>query len=171
MPATEMAMGTSAEPESPVEVEETATTSMEMTGTLFPEPTVEERAFSEEQGFTEEMADVEIEEPAESATIAETPDGPWDVAEADMVEHATVGEPVAAREPTEAEPAPPGSTSRAEWVEHVAQMEDVPAGARFDAGSQTLPPDAETVGWASDAVGWVTGNRRETHNCSGRSGI
>ena len=31
-----------------------------------------------------------------------------------------------------------GSTNRAEWVEHVAQMEDAPVGARFDAGQ----PDA-----------------------------
>ena len=30
-----------------------------------------------------------------------------------------------------------------------------PVEVRLDAGSQTLPPDAETVGWASDAVGWV----------------
>lgn len=49
-----------------------------------------------------------------------------------------------------------GSTNRAEWVEHVAQMEDLtPLEVRLDAGSQTLPPDSETVGWASDAVGWV----------------
>jgi cell division septation protein DedD len=49
-----------------------------------------------------------------------------------------------------------GSTNRAEWVEHVAQMEDfAPVEVRLDSGSQTLPPDSETVGWASDAVGWV----------------
>ncbi len=54
------------------------------------------------------------------------------------------------------EAATPGSATRAEWVEHVAQMEDAPAGARFDAERQVLPADAETVGWASDAVGWVT---------------
>jgi cell division septation protein DedD len=49
-----------------------------------------------------------------------------------------------------------GSTNRAEWVEHVAQMEEfAPMEVRLDSGSQTLPPDSETVGWASDAVGWV----------------
>jgi len=49
-----------------------------------------------------------------------------------------------------------GSTNRAEWVEHVAQMEEfAPVEVRLDSSSQTLPPDSETVGWASDAVGWV----------------
>jgi len=50
-------------------------------------------------------------------------------------------------------------TNRAEWVEHVAHMENSPSATRSgggDPGIQQLPPDADTVGWASDAVGWVT---------------
>ena len=50
-------------------------------------------------------------------------------------------------------------TNRAEWVEHVAHMENSPAATRSGGGDpkiQQLPPDADTVGWASDAVGWVT---------------
>jgi cell division septation protein DedD len=125
---------------------ETSAPSMEMMGTLFPEPTVEE------QDSASEAANVEIEEPAKPGEIGEV------AAEDYFVEDASIAEPL---EPVEVErdavePATPGSTTREEWVEHVAHMEDAPAGARFDAGPQTLPPDAETVGWASDAVGWVT---------------
>jgi cell division septation protein DedD len=149
IPAAEMAMETVAEPE-PVEAEEKPTPATEMTGTLFPEPIGKEQAFHTASDIVEEMADTEIEEPVEPAAAAKMADEPHDVAEAATVEHATVEEPAGV------EPTTPGSTSRAEWVEHVAQMEDSPAGARFDAGSQTLPPDVETVGWASDAVGWVT---------------
>jgi cell division septation protein DedD len=50
-------------------------------------------------------------------------------------------------------------TNRAEWIEHVANMENSPAATRSGGGDpriQQLPPDADTVGWASDAVGWVT---------------
>ncbi len=157
IPPAEMAMETVAEPE-PVEAEEKPTPAMEMTGTLFPEPAVEEKVFTAEQAqaSTDEMADVEIEEPAESETVAEMADAPWGVPEAETVERDAVEESATVVQLTEVEPTTPGSTSRAEWVEHVAQMEDTPAGARFDAGSQTLPPDVETVGWASDAVGWVT---------------
>jgi cell division septation protein DedD len=49
--------------------------------------------------------------------------------------------------------------SRAEWVEHVAHMEESSAATRSGGSNpdiQQLPPDADTVGWASDAVGWVT---------------
>jgi cell division septation protein DedD len=155
MPATEMAMETVAEPELPVEVEETAKPAMEITGTLFPDPAAEEQSFTEQQALTDEMDDVEIEEPIESAEVAEPADEPWDVTESETGEHAKVEEPATIAQAAEAEPATPGSTSRAEWVEHVAQMEDVPVSAHFELGRQTLPPDAETVGWASDAVGWV----------------
>jgi cell division septation protein DedD len=50
-------------------------------------------------------------------------------------------------------------TNRAEWVEHVANMDNSPAATRSGGGEPTiqqLPPDADMVGWASDAVGWVT---------------
>jgi cell division septation protein DedD len=160
MPAAAMAMETVMELV-PAQAEEKPTLSMEMTGTLFPEPTVDEQTFMAEQSVAEEMANVEIGEPVEPAAVAEMADEPWDVAQAETIERATVeqgatvGEPATIEEPAEAEPVPTGSTSRAEWVEHVAQMEDAPLGARFEEGSQTLPPDAETVGWASDAVGWV----------------
>jgi cell division septation protein DedD len=135
--SAEVAMEASSEAEVTEAAEETAP-SMEMMGTLFPELAVEE------QVFVSEAADVEIEEAAE----------PHDVVE--MANEGFVVEELPIAERTEPEPATTGSTTRADWVEHVAQMEDAPAGARFDAGPQTLPPDAETVGWASDAVGWVT---------------
>jgi cell division septation protein DedD len=135
--SAEVAMETSGESATAEAAEKTAP-SMEMMGTLFPEPGVEE------QDLTSESADVEIEESAEPHAVVE------------MASEAYVVEELPVAEPAEPEPATTGSTTRAEWVEHVAQMEDAPAGARFDAGPQTLPPDAETVGWASDAVGWVT---------------
>jgi len=133
----ELATETSMEAET-AETADKFAPSMEMMGTLFPEPAVEEPP------FVAEAAGVEIEEAVE----------PHDVVE--MANKADVIEELPIAEPAEPEPATTGSTTRAEWVEHVAQMEDAPAGARFDAGPQTLPPDAETVGWASDAVGWVT---------------
>jgi cell division septation protein DedD len=134
----EMAMETAVESEH-AEIAEEIAPSMEMTGSLFPEPTVEERAVEEE------AADVEIGEPGGLHEVAEM------ACDAYVVEDAP-----AIAEPAKLDPNAPGSTTREEWVEHVAQMEEAPAGARFDAGPQTLPPDAETVGWASDAVGWVT---------------
>ena len=134
----EMAMGTSAELEHAETAEEFAP-SMEMTGSLFPEPAVEEQAFGPE------VANVEIDEPGGLQEVAEM------ACDAYVVEDAA-----GIAERTRVDPNAPGSTTREEWVEHVAQMEEAPAGARFDAGPHTLPPDAETVGWASDAVGWVT---------------
>jgi cell division septation protein DedD len=136
--ATEMEMETATESE-PVEVAEENAPAME-TGSLFP---------AEQEAFTDDMAAMEVAEPAEAAAPVEMTDEVFDVAEATSEAPAVEVEVVS-------EPGTPGSTSRAEWVEHVAQMEDAPAGARFDVGGQTLPPDAETVGWASDAVGWVT---------------
>src|SRR5580698_629924 len=133
----ELATETSMEAET-AETAEKLAPSMEMMGTLFPEPAVEEPP------FVTEAAGVEIEEAVEPHDVVEMAN------KADVIEELPIAEPV------EPEPATTGSTTRAEWVEHVAQMEDAPAGARFDAGPQTLPPDAETVGWASDAVGWVT---------------
>ena len=112
--------------------------SIEMMGTLFPEPAVEE------QSLVAAAADVEIEDSAGTHEAVE------------MANEAYVVEELPIAEAEEVESGTTGSTTRAEWVEHVAQMEGAPAGARFDAGPQTLPPDAETVGWASDAVGWVT---------------
>jgi cell division septation protein DedD len=155
MPATEMAIETMAAPEPPVEVEDTAKASMEMTRTLFPEPSTDEPVHTEAHAVTDEITDEVIEEPAESADIAEGADEPWEAVESESGEYPIAQEPVAAKEPAEVEVGTPGSTSRAEWVEHVAQMEDAPVSAHFESGSQTLPPDAETVGWASDAVGWV----------------
>ena len=134
----EVAMETSSEVET-AEAPEKVSSSMDMMGTLFPEPTVEEQAFA-----SEELSKVEIEESREPEEVVEL------ASEAYVVEERPVAE---SEEP---ESIAPGSTTRAEWVEHVAQMEEAPAGARFDGGPQTLPPDAETVGWASDAVGWVT---------------
>jgi cell division septation protein DedD len=113
--------------------------SAEMTGSLFPES-------MEEQPFTEDAAELEIDQPAEALQSVEAADDTFGVPETAIAESTTL---------VEAAPATPGSTSRAEWVEHVAQLGDAPAGFHLDAGSQTLPPDAETVGWASDAVGWV----------------
>jgi cell division septation protein DedD len=133
----ELATETSMEAET-AETADKFAPSMEMMGTLFPEPAVEEPP------FVAEAAGVEIEEAVEPHDVVEMAN------KADVIEELPIAEPV------EPEPATTGSTTRAEWVEHVAQMEDAPAGARFDAGPQTLPPDAETVGWASDAVGWVT---------------
>jgi cell division septation protein DedD len=168
-PAVEMAANVVAEPE-PVEIEETAPApmaSMEMTGTLFPQTSIaepvhmeeqtleEEPALEEEFAATDEITDEAIEEPAETADIAEGAEERFDAVESDSGEHAIAMEAAPVKEPAEVEAGLPGSTSRAEWVEHVAQMEDVPVSAHFESGSQTLPPDAETVGWASDAVGWV----------------
>jgi cell division septation protein DedD len=155
VPAAEIAMDVVAESEV-VEVEEQQTTpSMEMTGTLFPERSMEEPVHPEEHAATDEITDEVIEEPAESAEIAEVADEPWEAVESDSGEHAIAQEPAIAKEHVEAEPVITGSTSRAEWVEHMAHMEDVPVNVHFESGSQPLPPDAETVGWASDAVGWV----------------
>lgn len=155
-PVLAMAMEVVAEPEpSDVEVEEKSAASMEMTGTLFPDSTAEERFHSESHAVTDEITDEVTEEPAEAAEISEGPDEPWDAVESESGEHTAPSEATIAKEPVEVQPAITGSTSRAEWVEHVAQMEDVPAVVHLDSGSQTLPPDAETVGWASDAVGWV----------------
>ena len=132
-----VAMETSSEVET-AEASEKNAPLMGTIGSLFPEPAVEE------QTFVTEAADVEIEQSAEPHEVVE------------IANEAYVFEDLPIAEPAEPEPTTTGSTTRAEWVEHVAQMEDAPAGARFDAGPQTLPPDAETVGWASDAVGWVT---------------
>jgi cell division septation protein DedD len=147
--ASDMAAETATEAE-PAEVAEPNAPETEMTGSLFPEPMAQPET---PESFHVEAAEIEIDEPAPVEPV-------------EMVDESCE----VAREATEAaaenhsenwespEAGAPGSTSRAEWVEHVAQMEDAPAGARFDMGmgSQTLPPDAETVGWASDAVGWVT---------------
>jgi cell division septation protein DedD len=155
-PAAEMAMEVVPEAApSDVEVGEKSASSMEMTGTLFPEPSTEEPAHLEANAATDEITDEAIEEPAESVDIAEGADEPWEAVESESGEYSIAQESATGKEPVEAEPAITGSTSRAEWVEHVAQMEDVPVSAHFGSGSQTLPPDAETVGWASDAVGWV----------------
>jgi cell division septation protein DedD len=156
--AMEMAMETvieapaKAEPIEPVEVakaEEEIAPTVEMTGTLFPESVAEEEEFSADAG-TIEME--ETDEPVEDSEIDH---------EAFVIEEDSVAEPaepvkrVDSAQPTEAA-ATPGSATRAEWVEHVAQMEDAPVALRFESERQVLPPDAETVGWASDAVGWVT---------------
>jgi cell division septation protein DedD len=142
--AVDMAAGTATEPE-PVEVAEPNAPETEMTGSLFPEP------MAPPDALNAEAAETEVAEPAEPEPVA-----PAEMADesCELASEATAetGE-VNAESP---EAGAPGSTSRAEWVEHVAQMEDAPMGARFDADTQTLPPDAETVGWASDAVGWVT---------------
>ncbi len=134
----EVAMEASSETET-AEPPEKVSAAMDMMGTLFPEPTVEEQAFA-----SEEQPKIEFEESSEPEEVVE------------LASEAYVVEEKPAAESEEPEQITPGSTTRAEWVEHVAQMEEAPAGARFDAGPQTLPPDAETVGWASDAVGWVT---------------
>jgi cell division septation protein DedD len=134
----ELAMETAVEPEHAEAAEEIAP-SMEVTGSLFPE------AMVEEQAFATEVANVEIGEPGGLHEVSEMACDAFVVEEAGVI-----------AEPAKVDENAPGSTTREEWVEHVAQMEDAPAGARFDAGPQTLPPDAETVGWASDAVGWVT---------------
>jgi cell division septation protein DedD len=133
----EVAMETSIEAE-PAEAAEKNAPSTEMMGTLFPEPAVEE------QSFASEVGDVETEKITEPHEVVEMANEAHVVVEAPDTETAKI------------DPNAPGSTTREEWLEHVAQMEEAPAGARFDAGPRTLPPDAETVGWASDAVGWVT---------------
>ena len=141
--AAEMTMETAVEPNptDAADFAEKSVPAMEMTGTLFPEPKAEEPMLAAN------MTEAKIEEPAEPVETLEMaePEGSY------VVEEMKTTEPR-----VELEPAIPGSTSRADWVEHVAQMEDAPAGARFDGNVQTLPADAETVGWASDAVGWVT---------------
>ena len=137
-------------------------------GFVAPVEEVEEELEIPEMGMMAE-APVTVEpaamasEPAVAAEPAATTES-MELEEAVAVpEHAVVAPeravPVqdqAAIEAAEEESTTAGSTNRAEWVEHVAQMEDVaPMELRLDAGSQALPPDAETVGWASDAVGWV----------------
>jgi cell division septation protein DedD len=117
------------------------THSDEMTGSLFPE-SMDEQTFAV-SGDTAELEMVEQSEPPEGIELADEAYQVSEATEAEANPEAELGQPS------------PGSTSRAEWVEHVAQMEETPTGAGFEAGSQTLPPDAETVGWASDAVGWV----------------
>ena len=140
----EMLMETVVEAE-PVEATEKAEPAIERSGTLFPEPTAAEKDFASDA----EMTDGELEEPAEAFAVAEMADDDCVSEEVTMTE--SEPEPVA-----EIETASPGKTTRAEWVEHVAQMEDVPADMHLNAGARALPPDAVTVGWASDAVGWVT---------------
>jgi cell division septation protein DedD len=134
---------------------ETVAPSVEKTGTLFPEPVAEE-----ERDFTAEAAGVvEIEEPDEIDEDGEMDREAFAIEEDSIAGTAEAAEPAEvaeSAEPVEAEAGTPGSATRAEWVEHVAQMEDAPASVRFDSERQELPPDAETVGWASDAVGWVT---------------
>lgn len=129
-------------------------------GFVAPVEATDEEAFEiPEKGMAESAA---IAEPAVMPEAAATM-GPAATTEAAEVrealaepEHAEAPEPEATMEAAEGESIAAGSTNRAEWVEHVAQMEDVaPVEMRLDAGSRTLPPDAETVGWASDAVGWV----------------
>ena len=141
--AAEMAMETAVEPNpaDAADFGEKSAPAMQLSGTLFPEPKAEEPMLAAN------VTEAKIEEPAEPVETVEMvePEGSY------VVEEITTTEP-----PAELEPAIPGSTSRADWVEHVAHMEDAPAGARFDGNVQTLPADAETVGWASDAVGWVT---------------
>lgn len=142
--APEMAMETVAEPE-PVEAVEKAEPAMETSGTLFPEPTAEEKTFTSDA----EMTDGELEEPAEAFAIAEMADDDCVSEDVTMTE----SEP---KRVADLESAAPGMITRAEWVEHVAQMGDVHADTHLDADAHALPPDAVTVGWASDAVGWVT---------------
>jgi cell division septation protein DedD len=120
------------------EAAEEISPSAELTGSLFPEPVVEE------EFAASDATDIEMEEEAEPQEVVEM------TSEDCVVEESPIAEPAKIDENA------PGSTTREEWVEHVAHMEEAPAGARFDAGPQALPPDAETVGWASDAVGWVT---------------
>ena len=97
---------------------------------------------------------------ASTATAAETMGSlfpePAEVIEMPVAEEA---EPEAQPEAQPQEVTASEGTNRAEWVEHVAQMEESPAVQRTVSGDpniQHLPPDADTVGWASDAVGWVT---------------
>jgi cell division septation protein DedD len=103
----------------------------------------------------EEVEEFEAQESAEAETASVSGDETLAVPEMGMAGPAATMEATSTGYHAEAEPTTPGSTSRAEWVEHMAQMGDVPVEVRLDAGSQALPPDAETVGWASDAVGWV----------------
>jgi cell division septation protein DedD len=203
MVAPELSMETIAELER-IETAEKVAAALEMTGTLFPEPTVyeDEAAHVERSGAAEveeieagEVEELEVGLPAEiglagpveeaeeelkipemgiaEIETAERAAMAWEpavtmpqaAATAESVEpeefvatreHADRMEPEAAIEAAEGESATAGSTNRAEWVEHVAQMEDVaPVEVRLEGERQTLPPDAETVGWASDAVGWV----------------
>lgn len=178
-PVAEMAAQSVAEAE-PVEALEKPAAAMdasttETTGTLFPE-TAETEAESQEveqpvtarMSFTEMAAadlgtaDAEAEEDeelemqkSEEEVTSEAAGEEFAIPETGMAEEAAPPEETSRVQFEEAEPTAPGSTSRAEWLEHVAQMEEVPVEVRLEAGSQTLPPDAETVGWASDAVGWV----------------
>jgi cell division septation protein DedD len=181
-PVTEMAMESVAEAE-PVEIAEKPAAAMDVsttegTGTLFPETNDEAEAEPQEieqpvtarMSFTEmataepaaaetdeieEVEELESEGAEEDEAISETSEEAFAVPEMGMAEPATTTEETSTGYLAEAEPTTPGLTSRAEWVEHMAHMEVAPGEVRLDAGSQTLPPDAETVGWASDAVGWV----------------
>ena len=190
--APELSMETVAELER-IESVEKAAAAMERTGTLFPEPSLDEDDALPTEQFaaaevdepeidSAEVKEPEVEEPVEvgltepvvetraardvpamgmveAAVTAEptaTPGSPESQESAATAEYAVDMEPEAASEAAEGESTTAGSTNRAEWVEQLAQMEDVaPMELRLDSGSQTLPPDAETVGWASDAVGWV----------------
>ncbi len=174
-PVTEMVLDSVAEAEPAAGMDVSA---IETTGTLFPETREEAELERQEieppvtarMSFTEMAAaepaateTVEVDE-AERSEIhrAEEAEEASETSDENLAvpEMGKAGEAVVTREETstahfaEAEPAP-GSTNRAEWIEHVAQMEEVPVEVRLESGSQTLPPDAETVGWASDAVGWV----------------
>jgi cell division septation protein DedD len=130
----------------------------------FTEMDGDEPAITEAASAVEEVVEPEIEAPVDAKRMAaagETTDVGFGIPEMEMAETSAKPEPVAAPESAMTvemaadELNTPGSTNRAQWVEHVAQMEEIPAVARFDAGHQPLPPDSEIVGWASDAVGWV----------------
>src|SRR5579863_8852903 len=181
-PVTEMAMESVAEAE-PVEIAEKSAVAVdastrETTGTLFPDVNEEaeverqeiEQPVTARMSFTEmaavepvakETSEVEPGEELEKRRLVEAETASERVDEILAVPEMGITEPAPSLQETsttylaEAEPTAPGSTSRAEWVEHVAHMEVAPGEVRLDAGSQTLPPDVETVGWASDAVGWV----------------
>jgi cell division septation protein DedD len=182
--APELSMETVAELER-IEAAEKASAALETTGTLFPESSADEEEALHVERFVgdetdeieaageveePEVEEPEVEDPTAVGFVAavEAPEEAVEIPEMGMVaEPAMTAEPAAAMETlerqevdaapevAEAESTSAGSTNRAEWVEHVAQFEETPMEVRLDAGSQTLPPDAETVGWASDAVGWV----------------
>jgi cell division septation protein DedD len=130
----------------------------------FTEMDGDEPSITEAPSAVEDVVEPEIEAPFDAKPLAaagETTDVGFGIPEMEMAETSAKPEPVAAPESAMTvemaadELETPGSTNRAQWVEHIAQMEEIPAGARFDAGHQPLPPDSEIVGWASDAVGWV----------------
>ncbi len=108
-------------------------TVVETTGRLFPEP-----AEVAELTHFAHHEDTLVETPIESFAEEEV-----ETSETSEAQEATISE----------------ATNRAAWIEHVAHMEELPSVSRSDSGLtgiQQLPPDADTVGWASDAVGWVT---------------